>query len=36
MNINIKDRLSREDLMEKEKAVVDRICHDDEYAYYFF
>ena len=36
MNINIKDRLSREDLMEKEKAVVYRICHDDEYAYYFF
>lgn len=31
-----KNNLSREELIEKEKAVVDRICHDDKYAYYFF
>lgn len=35
MNIdNIK--LSQYELMKKEKAVVARICSDDEFAYYFF
>ncbi|WP_440486020.1 RNA polymerase sigma factor [Segatella hominis] len=29
-------RLSREELIEKEKAIVARICNDDEFAYYFF
>lgn len=27
---------SREELIEKEKAVVARICSDDDFAYYFF
>ena len=30
------NKLSREELIEKEKAVVARICSDDEFAYYFF
>lgn len=30
------NRLSREELIEKEKAIVARICNDDEFAYYFF
>lgn len=29
-------RLSREELIEKEKAIVARIYNDDEFAYYFF
>ena len=30
------NKLSREELIEKEKAVVARICSDDDFAYYFF
>ena len=28
--------ISRKEIIEQEKVVVDRICNDDEYAYYFF
>ena len=35
MNID-NNKLSRYELMKKEKAVVARICSDDEFAYYFF
>ena len=28
--------MSRKEIIEQEKVVVDRICNDDEYAYYFF
>lgn len=30
------DRLSREELIEREKAVIDKICSNDDYAYNFF
>lgn len=30
------DRLTREKLIEREKAVIDKICSDDDYAYNFF
>ena len=35
MNID-NNKLSRYELMKKEKAIVARICSDDEFAYYFF
>ena len=31
-----KRKLSRAELIEREKAVIERICSDDSYAYYFF
>lgn len=34
--MNKENKLSRDELIKKEKAVVDKICHNDEYAYYFF
>ena len=30
------DRLTREELIEREKAVIDKICSNDDYAYNFF
>lgn len=30
------DRLTREKLIEREKAVIDKICSNDDYAYNFF
>lgn len=30
------DRLTREELIEMEKAVIDKICSNDDYAYNFF
>lgn len=30
------DRLTREELIEREKAVIDKICCNDDYAYNFF
>lgn len=34
-NCNVREKLSREELKIKEKAVIDKICNDDNYAYYF-
>lgn len=31
-----KNKILQEEFMEKEKAVVTRICNDDNFAYYFF
>lgn len=31
-----KNKILQEEFMEKEKAVVTRICSDDNFAYYFF
>ena len=36
MNGIVSPNLSRDELIEKEKVIVNRICHDDDFAYYFF
>lgn len=34
-NCKVKQNLPREELINREKAIIDRICNDDNYAYYF-
>lgn len=36
MEIKDKKTLSRDELYKREKAVVERICSDDKFAYFFF
>ena len=36
MDIDNKIKISRNELMAKERVVVERICNDDKFAYYFF
>lgn len=35
MNIKDKNILSRDELISREKAIVEKICNDEDYAYYF-
>lgn len=34
-NCKVKQKLPREELINREKAIIDRICNDDNYAYNF-
>ena len=34
-NCKVKQNLPREELINREKVIIDRICNDDNYAYYF-
>ena len=36
MDIDNKIKISQNELMAKERVVVERICNDDKFAYYFF
>lgn len=35
MNLS-KQRLTREELIKRDKITVEQICSDDNFAYYFF
>lgn len=32
----INNRLDKEELVKRDKGIIERICNDDNYAYYFF